>query len=126
MLSLGRFHLSKGAAPNDAAPSVSADRARKDRLFYYFDAEIGQVFSGQDTHQLRNLLLEEDGIDDEEDQHSGSGHEQGVEAIPQATMTGQDMPRVLDTRRTLDERLDEVAESGENADRECHAYPGET
>ncbi len=71
-------------------------------------------------------LLEEDGIDDEEDQHSGSGHEQGVEAIPQATMTGQDMPRVLDTRRTLDERLDEVAESGENADRERHAYPGET
>ena len=48
MLSLDRFYLSKGAEPNDAVPSVSADRARKDKLFYYFDAEIGQVFSGQD------------------------------------------------------------------------------
>ena len=41
----------EGATPYDAAPSISADRTRKDR-FFMLRCEYGQVISGQDSRGL--------------------------------------------------------------------------
>ena len=68
-------------------------------------------------------LLEEDGVEQQVDEHGGSGHEQGVEAIPKATMAGENASRVLHTGSSLDERLDEIAKGGKDADRKSHANP---
>ena len=52
----------------------------------------------------------------EVDDGSGDGHKRGVETVEHASMTWQDVARVLDAKGALEEALDEIAPSAEDDD----------